>query len=101
MQDSRHVVVCTCVKRRPRAFIWPATCKYHCGAIKVLSWKHSRQSAVEGPLSKKRRSSEARQAGFTASIYIYTTILKISIKNLKGLRNARKSIETSGVISVL
>ena len=34
-------------------------------------------------------------------VYIYTKILKISIKNLKGLRNVRKSIETSGVISVL
>ena len=36
-----------------------ATCKYLCRAIRVLSWKHSRQSAVEGRLSKKRRSSEA------------------------------------------
>jgi len=31
------------------------------GTIKALSLNHSRQSAVEGPLSKERRSSEARQ----------------------------------------
>ena len=30
-----------------------------------------------------------------------TRILKISIKNFKGFRNVRKSIETSGDISVL
>ena len=31
---------------------------------------------------------------------IYTRILKISIKNFKGFRNVRKSIETSDDISV-
>ena len=33
--------------------------------------------------------------------YIYTRILKISIKNFKVFRNVRRSIETSGDISVL
>ena len=48
--------------------IWPATCKYHCRAIKVLSWKHSCQSAVEGLLSKKCRSSASLLVIY---IYIY------------------------------
>ena len=49
-----------------------ATCKYHCRAIRVLSWKHSSQSAVEGPLSKRRRSSEAcRRRASLLVIYIY------------------------------
>ena len=30
------------------------------GTIKALSLNHSRRSAIEGPLSKERRSSEAR-----------------------------------------
>ena len=31
------------------------------GTIKALSLNHSRRSVVEGPLSKERRSSEARR----------------------------------------
>ena len=39
------------------------------GTIKALSWNHSRQSTVEGPLSKEGHSSEA--ASLLVYIYIY------------------------------
>ncbi len=41
------------------------------GAIKALSLNHSRQSAVEGPLSMERRSSEARfrRASLLVALY--------------------------------
>ena len=61
-------------------------------------------TVTRAPLKGRcRRSAVAVKPARRASllVYIYTRILKISIKNLKGLRNVRKSIETSGVISVL
>ena len=39
--------------------------------------------------------------GFMLEIYVYTRILKISIKNSKGFRNVRKSIETNSEFLVL
>ena len=47
------------------------------GTIKALSLNHSCQSAVEGPLSKERRSSEARQR--RASLLVYIIIYYIYI----------------------
>ena len=39
--------------------------------IKGLSLNHSRQSAVEGPLSKERRSSEASRRRASLLVYSY------------------------------
>ena len=44
------------------------------GTIKALSLNHSRRSAVEGPLSKERRSSEARRR--RASLLVYNMYIK-------------------------
>ena len=44
--------------------------KSHCGAIKALSWKHSRRSAVKVPLSKERHSSEARPLFLTFNPFL-------------------------------
>ena len=43
--------------------------------VKVLSWKHSRWSTVEGPLSKEHYSSEARLQGASLLVYTYIQML--------------------------
>ena len=51
------------------------------GTIKALSLNHSRRSAVEGPLSKERRSSEARQRRaslLVMYIYVMHSVLNVS-----------------------
>ena len=46
------------------------------GPIKALSWKHSRRSAVKGPLLKEHLRGETRQgrASLLVHIYIYVYV---------------------------
>ena len=57
-----------------------------CGAIKILSWKHIRQSAVEGPLSKERRSSEARRRRASLLVYIIESVCLFVCLFVRGKR---------------
>ena len=51
------------------------------GTIKALSLKHSRRSTVEGPLSKDRRSSEARRRRASLLVYINKEELKTVVRD--------------------
>ena len=76
MRDCGHFVVCTLCKNaiqcpRGGARAPSLAQRYLGGPFKALSWKHSHQSAVEGPLLKERRGSDVRQRQASLLVYIY------------------------------
>ena len=64
--------------------------------IKALSLNHCRRSAVEGPLSKEHRSSEAhqRQASLLVNTYIYMQMKPYKNLNLKAQKTVSMHVCT-------